>query len=125
MELSNTSYSFDVTASSVLKILETIKNVNPKIKYFQPFTSNMYGNISKRKLNENEKFAPLSIYALSKASAFHICEFYKNVFNLKIYGGIFLIMSLKEELQNMLQGKITKSVAKIFYGKQKKFIWVI
>ena len=49
----------------------------------------MYGNISKRKLNENEKFAPLSIYALSKASAFHICEFYKNVFNLKIYGGIF------------------------------------
>ena len=49
----------------------------------------MFGNISKNKLNENEKFAPLSIYALSKASAFHICEFYKNVFNLRIYGGIF------------------------------------
>ena len=114
------SYSFDVTASSVLKILETIKNVNPKIKYFQPFTSNMYGNISKRKLNENEKFAPLSIYALSKASAFHICEFYKNVFNLKIYGGIFFNHESERRTSEYVTRKITKSVAKIFYGKQKK-----
>jgi GDPmannose 4,6-dehydratase len=113
------SYSFDVTAFSVLKILEIIKNTDKNIKYFQPFTSNMFGNVSKSKLNEKEKFAPLSIYALSKASAFHICEFYKNIFNLKIYGGIFFNHESERRTPEYVTRKITKSVARIFYKKQK------
>ena len=114
------SYSFDVTAFSVLKMLEIIKNVDKKIKYFQPFTSNMFGNISKSKLSESEKFAPLSIYALSKASAFHRCEFYKNVFNLKIYGAIFFNHESERRTSEYVTRKITKAVARIFYNKQKK-----
>jgi len=114
------SYSFDITAFSVLKILEVIKNTDKKIKYFQPFTSNMYGNIAKKKLNENEKFAPLSIYALSKASAFHICEFYKNIFNLRVYGGIFFNHESERRTPEYVTRKITKSVARIYYNKQKK-----
>ena len=114
------TYSFDVTASSVLKILEIIKNNNKKIKYFHPFTSNMFGNLSKKKLNENEKFAPLSIYALSKASAFHICEYYKNIFNLKIYGAIFFNHESERRTAEYVSRKITKAVARIYYKKQKK-----
>lgn len=114
------SYSFDVTAFSVLKLLEIIKNTNKKIKFFQPFTSNMFGNISKNKLNENEKFAPLSIYALSKASAFHIVEFYKKIFNLKVYGAIFFNHESERRTPEYVTRKITKAVARIFYNKQKK-----
>lgn len=114
------SYSFDVTAFSVLKILEIIKNTNNKIKFFQPFTSNMFGNISKNKLSEKEVFAPLSIYALSKASAFHICEFYKKVFKLKIYGAIFFNHESERRTSEYVTRKITKSVSRIFYNKQKK-----
>ena len=114
------SYSFDVTAFSVLKILESIKNIDNKIKYFQPFTSNMFGDISKNKLNEKEKFAPLSIYALSKASAFHICEFYKNIFKLRIYGAIFFNHESERRTQEYVTRKITKAVARIFHNKQKK-----
>lgn len=114
------SYSFDVTAFSVLKILEIIKNSNKKIKFFQPFTSNMFGNISKNKLNEEEKFAPLSIYALSKASAFHICQFYKNVFNLRIYGAIFFNHESERRTPEYVTRKITQAVARIYLNKQKK-----
>ena len=114
------SYSFNITASSVLKILEIIKNTNNKIKYFQPLSSNMYGNIKKNKLDENEKFAPLSVYALSKASAYYICEFYKKVFNLKIYGAIFFNHESERRTPEYVTRKITKAVARIFYGKQKK-----
>ena len=114
------SYSFTITALSVLNILEVIKNHNKKIKFFQPFTSNMYGNISKNKLNENEKFAPMSIYALSKASAYHICEFYKNVFNLKIYGAIFFNHESERRTTEYVTRKITKAAARIYYKKQKK-----
>ena len=46
-------YSFDVTAGSVLKILEIIKNCSPKSKYFHPFSSNMFGNtLKKNKMNQ-------------------------------------------------------------------------
>ena len=113
------SYSFDVTASSVLKILEIIKNTDVNIKFFQPFTSNMYGNIKKNKLNENEKFAPLSIYALSKASAFYICEFYKKVYKLNIYGAIFFNHESERRTDEYVSRKITKSAARIYLKKQK------
>ena len=114
------TYSFNITASSVLNILEIIKNTNNKIKYFQPLSSNMYGNIKKDKLDEKEKFAPLSVYALSKASAYYICEFYKKVFNLKIYGAIFFNHESERRTPEYVSRKITKAVARIFYNKQKK-----
>ena len=79
----------------------------------------MFGNLSKTKLNENEKFAPLSIYALGKASAFHICEFYKKVFNLRIYGAIFFNHESERRTPEYVTRKITQSVARIFYKKQK------
>ena len=114
------SYSFDITAFSVLKILEIIKNHSKNTKFFQPFTSNMFGNIQKNKLNEKEKFAPLSIYALAKASAFYICEFYKKIFNLKIYGAIFFNHESERRTPEYVTRKITQSVARIYYKKQKK-----
>ena len=45
------SYSFDVTGSSVVKILEIIKNSSPKSKFFQPFSSNIFGDSNKKKQN--------------------------------------------------------------------------
>ena len=45
-------YSFDVTAGAVVKILEIIKNCSPQSKFFQPFTSNMFGNSIKKKQNQ-------------------------------------------------------------------------
>ena len=42
-------YSFDVTGNAVVKILEIIKNHSPTSKFFQPFSSNMFGNSSKKK----------------------------------------------------------------------------
>ena len=45
-------YSFNVTGNSVIKILEIIKNFSPNSKYFQPFSSNMFGNSTrKNKMN--------------------------------------------------------------------------
>ena len=62
------SYSFDVTGSSVIKILEIIKNYSPKSKFFQPFSSNVFGNSKRKRQDEKEQFSPLSIYALGKVT---------------------------------------------------------
>ena len=114
------SYSFDVTGSSVVKILEIIKNQSPNSKYFQPFSSNIFGNSSKIKQNEKEIFSPLSIYALGKITAYYACQMYRDVYGLKVYGAIFFNHESEIRPEEYVSRKITKSVARIFYGKQKK-----
>ncbi len=116
------SYSFDTTGSSVVKILEIIKNHFPKSKYFQPLSSNIFGNSKRIKQDENEKFSPLSIYALGKVTAYYACKMYSSVYGLKIYGAIFYNHESEFRPEEYVTRKITKSVARIFYGKQKKLI---
>ena len=102
------SYSFDVTGSAVIKILEIVKNYSPKSKFFQPFSSNIFGNSKNSKQDEKEPFTPLSIYALGKVTAYYACEMYKNLYKMKIYGAIFYNHGLKLGQKNMLQEKLLK-----------------
>jgi GDPmannose 4,6-dehydratase len=113
-------YSFDVTANSVIKILEIIKNYSPRSKFFQPFSSNMFGNSLKKKQNESEKFSPLSIYALGKVTSYYACQMYRNIYGLKLYGAIFYNHESEIRPEEYVTRKITKAVARIYYGKQKK-----
>jgi len=113
------SYSFDVTGSSVVKILEIIKNCAPKSKFFQPLSSNIFGNSPKKKQNENDNFSPLSIYALGKVTAYYACQMYRQIYNLKIYNAIFYNHESEIRPEEYVTRKITKAVARIYYGKQK------
>ena len=113
-------YSFDVTAKSVARILEIIKDYSPKSKYFQPYSSNMFGDSPNKKQNEKENFSPLSMYALGKVSAYYICKMYRDVYGLKIYGAIFYNHESEIRPDEYVTRKITKAVARIYYGKQKK-----
>ena len=113
------SYSFDTTGASVVKILEIIKNYSSSSKFFQPFSSNMFGNSNKKKQNEKENFSPLSIYALGKVTSYYACQMYRDVYGLKIYGAIFYNHESEIRPEEYVTRKITRSVARIYYGKQK------
>ena len=115
-------YSFDVTGSSTIKILEIIKNISNQSKYFHPISSNVFGNNNKNKLNENDKFSPLSIYALGKVTSYYACKMYKDVYGLKISGAIYFNHESERRPDEYVTRKITKNVAKIFYGKEKNLI---
>ncbi len=114
------SYSFDVTGGSVVKLLEIIKSSSPNSKFFQPFSSNIFGKSNKKKQNEKDVFSPLSIYALGKVTAYYACQLYREVYGLKIYGAIFYNHESEIRPEEYVTRKITKSVARIFYGRQKK-----
>jgi len=114
------AYSFDVTGSSVVKLLEIVKNHSSKSKFFQPLSSNIFGDSKKNKQNEKEQFSPLSIYALGKVTAYYACEMYKKVYNLKIYNAIFYNHESEIRPDEYVTRKITKSAVRIYYGKQKK-----
>ena len=114
------SYSFDVTGSSVVKILEVLKNLSPKTKFFQPFSSNIFGKSKKKRQNEKDIFSPLSIYALGKVTAYYACQMYREVYGMKIYGAIFFNHESEIRAEEYVTRKITKSVARIFCGKQSE-----
>jgi len=114
------SYSFSITGASVINLLEILKNKSPNTKFFQALSSNMFGGSKKKKQNETEELTPQSIYALGKCTAYLACKMYQKNFNLKIYGAIFYNHESEIRPDEYVTRKITKSVAKIYYGKQKK-----
>ena len=116
------SYSFGITGGSVINLLEIVKNNSPKSKFFQPLSSNMFGDSKNKKQNEKERLSPLSIYALGKVTAYHACKLYRDVFGLKIYGAIFYNHESEIRPEVYVTRKITKGVARIVYGKQKKLV---
>jgi GDPmannose 4,6-dehydratase len=111
-------YSFSTTAQSVINILETIRTFNKSIKYFQPLSSNMFGECKSKKQNEKTIFNPTSIYALSKVSVYYICELYKKVYNLKIYGAIFYNHESPRRSAEYVTQKIVKNVCEIYFKKE-------
>ena len=113
------AYSFAVTGSSVVNLLEVIKKYSYKSKYFQPLSSNMFANSKNKKQNEKEPLTALSIYALGKITAYHACRFYRDVFGLKVYGAIFYNHESEVRPEEYVTRKITRAVARIYYGKQK------
>ena len=63
----NPTYTDTINNSAVINILESIRISSPKTKFYQASTSEMYGDIKFlkiKKLNENNKFNPVSPYAI-------------------------------------------------------------
>ena len=80
----------------------------------------MFARSKKAKQNENEPLTPVSVYALGKVTAYHACKMYRDVFGLKIYGAIFYNHESEVRPEEYVTRKITKAVARIYYGKQKQ-----
>jgi GDPmannose 4,6-dehydratase len=112
-------YSYQTTANSVITILESIKNLNPKCKYFQPISSNIFGLTKNKTVNEKSKFDPRSIYGLGKISAYYICEYYKNVFNIEARGAIFFNHESPRRSNEYVTQKIIETAINIKNGKEK------
>ena len=113
-------YSYNVTVNSVITILETLKNIKKKIKYFQPISSNIFGNIGKKKFNEDSEINPQSIYALGKSAVFQLCKMYTQIYNIPIYGAIFFNHESPRRSTEYVTQKIIKEACEIYFKKKAK-----
>ena len=78
----------NITGLGVLRILETIRNRNPKIKFYQASSSEMFGDVLHKTQNEKTPFNPQSPYAISKLFGHYIAINYRNSYNLFTVSGI-------------------------------------
>jgi len=113
------SYSFKATALSVIEIFEIIRKQNKKIKYFQPISSNIFGETKKFRQNEKTNPEPNSIYALAKTTALYASKMYSKVYKLHICGAIFFNHESPKRNNDYVSKKIVENVCEIFHGKRK------
>ena len=88
-----TSFSSPLTTSNitglgVLRILETIRNTNSKIKFYQASSSEMFGDILEKRQTEKTPLNPQSPYAISKVFGHYITKNYRHSYGLYAVSGI-------------------------------------
>ncbi|MFC1710679.1 GDP-mannose 4,6-dehydratase [Nanoarchaeota archaeon] len=111
----------DITAIGVLKILEAIRLINPKIKFYQASSSEMFGNVKEMPQTENTPFNPNSPYAVSKVYAYWMTKHYRETYNLHASNGILFNHESPKRGKQFVTRKVSHSVAKIKLGHQEYF----
>jgi len=112
----------EITGTAVTKLLEAIRFFNPKIKFYQASSSEMYGNSGTKVQNENTPFSPSSPYAAAKLYAQWITDVYRRAYNMYAVSGILFNHESPLRGIEFVTRKITNGVAKIVLGLEKELV---
>ena len=106
-----------ITGIGTLNLLEAIRTVNPRIRFYQASTSEMFGKIQQNPQTEDTKFYPRSPYGVAKLFAHWITVNYRESYD--IFGASGILFNHESPLRGreFVTRKITDAVAKIKLGK--------
>ena len=103
----------NITGLGVLRILETIRNINPKIKFYQASSSEMFGDVLEKTQTEKTPFNPQSPYAISKLFGHYMSVNYRNSYNIFTVSGILFNHESPLRGEEFVTRKIVKGLVKI------------
>lgn len=109
-----------VTGLGALNVLEAIRLVNKKARFYQASTSEMYGLIQEPKQSETTPFYPRSPYAAAKLYAHWMTVNYRESFGLHASSGILFNHESPLRGIEFVTRKVTDAVARIKLGQQKE-----
>lgn len=109
-----------VTGVSVTNMLEAIRIVNPKARFYQASTSEMFGLIQAEKQDENTPFYPRSPYGVAKLYGHWMTINYRESFDIHASSGILFNHESPLRGIEFVTRKVTDAVARIKQGKQKE-----
>lgn len=113
-------FTSDVNALGTVRLLDSIKEIDPKIKFYQASSSELYGKAREVPQTENTPFYPRSPYAASKIYAYWITVNYREAYNLFACNGILFNHESPRRGETFVTRKITKAIANILNGAQEK-----
>ena len=116
----NPLFTTQTSTVGPITLLESIKNSDKKIKYYQASSSEMFGGVDKESLNENSKLIPKSPYAAGKVFAHEITKIYRESYNIFAVNGILFNHESPERGETFVTRKITKAVGRIYHNIQSK-----
>ena len=112
-------YTAQVDAVGTVALLEAIRASKLDIKFYQASTSELYGSTPPPQ-NEESKFRPRSPYAAAKLMAYWSTVNYREAFGIHATNGILFNHESPRRGETFVTRKITRAVAAIKAGKQKK-----
>ena len=115
-------FTANVNAIGVLAILEAIRSINNKIKFYQAGTSEMFGKTDHKIQSEKTNFNPQSPYGAAKVFAHQITQNYRDAYKIFASNGILFNHESPLRGDNFVTKKIVNSLTNIKKGKQKKLV---
>jgi GDPmannose 4,6-dehydratase len=116
----NPVFTMQTSTLGPLSILESIRNIDKNIKFYQASSSEMYGGELQTYLNEESKFDPKSPYAAGKVFAFDITKIYRDSYNMFATNGVLFNHESPRRGETFVTRKISKAVGRIHVGIQSK-----
>ncbi len=110
----------EVTGLGVTRLLEAIRLVNPKIRFYQASSSEMFGKVKATPQSETTPFYPRSPYGVAKVYGHWITINYRESYDLFAVSGILFNHESPRRGLEFVTRKVTRGVAMIKAGRQKE-----
>jgi GDPmannose 4,6-dehydratase len=112
-------FTGDITGLGTTRILEAVRRSGIKTRFYQASSSEMFGGTAPPQ-NEESPFKPRSPYAAAKVYSYWMVRNYREGYHLFACNGILFNHESPRRGETFVTRKITRAVANIFAGKQKK-----
>ena len=110
----------EVTGLGVTRMLDAIRLVNPKIRFYQASSSEMFGKVHETPQRETTPFHPRSPYGVAKVYGHYITVNYRESYGMYACSGILFNHESPRRGLEFVTRKITHGVAKIKLGLAKE-----
>jgi GDPmannose 4,6-dehydratase len=109
----------EFTALGVTRILDAIRVVNPKVRFYQASSSEMFGKVQEVPQTEHTSFYPRSPYGVAKLYGHWITVNYRESYNLYACSGILFNHESPRRGLEFVTHKVTFGAARIKLGLEK------
>lgn len=113
--------TFEYNAVGPLKILEAIRRIDPKIRYYNAASSEMFG-YHPGPQNENTPMWPSSPYGIAKLASFHATKIYRMGYKMFASNGILFNHESERRGKTFVTAKIIRAACRIKLGLQDKLV---
>lgn len=110
----------EFTALGVTRMLDAIRHVNTKIKFYQASSSEMFGKVTETPQKETTRFYPRSPYGVAKVYGHYLTVNYRESYDIFACSGILFNHESPRRGLEFVTRKISNAVARIKLGKQEK-----
>jgi GDPmannose 4,6-dehydratase len=113
-------YTGEVTGLGAVRLLEAVREVGLKPRFYQASSSELYGKVVETPQTEQTPFHPRSPYGCAKAYAYYITVNYRESYGLFACNGILFNHESERRGETFVTRKITRAATRIKLGLQDK-----
>ncbi len=110
----------EFTALGVTRMLDAIRQVNKKIRFYQASSSEMFGKVTETPQRETTRFYPRSPYGVAKVYGHYITVNYRESYDMFAVSGILFNHESPRRGLEFVTRKISNAVAQISLGRREK-----